>query len=444
MESQTTSSSIFECGEADATTKKNKIAQSFTASKPKMRSVKLYKKADTGSPSGTVTVSLQADSSGDPDGTPLATVTFTNALWLALQDDAEFEAIFGTEYDSLVIGDTYWIVIESSTSDNSNHINLGGDGTTGDGSVEYNNGTDGWVSIASSALYYKTIEGANNQIPITKDGGHIANELSNIVVREYDVNATWTKKAELVKVKIEAWGAGGGGGWGRSNYIGGGGGGGAYVTKIIPVASLGTTENITIGTGGAGASSGGDDDAGASGGDTTFGSLLTAYGGGGGNGGDDTANQSGGGGGGGGTTSAGTSSTGVAGGAGGTGYISTFDKGGDGAQGGDGNTSVYGGAGGAGAKGGGGTDCDGGASYYGGGGGGAGNSDSYPTVGGSSALGGDGGAGGTESDIDGEAGVVPAGGGGGGSNSNIFTGLGTQGAGGDGANGKIIVTEYYE
>jgi len=122
-QSQTTQNGTVEIGESDATSKKNKLAQSFIPTKTKIRGVNLYKSADSGTFTGTVTVSIQADSSGSPSGSALATKTFTNTQWL-VQSIGEIEVLFSSEYASLVAGSLYWIVIETSTSDTSNHPNL--------------------------------------------------------------------------------------------------------------------------------------------------------------------------------------------------------------------------------------------------------------------------------------------------------------------------------
>lgn len=454
LQTQTTSTNTIEVGEADATTKKNSLAQKFTASKTKMRGFDLYKKADTGSFTGNVVITLQADSSGSPSGTALATATITNAQWLLLADDAEFEALFASEYTSLVIGDDYWIDVQPSTSDNSNHPNLGGDTSGGDGTVYYNNTTDGWVSISNAYLYYKTKEGNTNQVIKTGDSGHITNTLGNVTVREFTTNGTWTKPSDLKFIKVELWGGGGGGGSNQSTNspYASGGGGGAYSEKIIKASDLGATETVTVGAGGAGNTSGDGD--GAVGGTSSFGSHVSAYGGGGGEGA--SASSGGGGGGGGGQASAGATGTSTGGDGGNpkpvstdsAGNTTTLGKGasgttnanpnfsgggggGDGSQG-DPSVSVYGG-------GGGGSRTENGAASTYGGGGGAGGDSSSSASGGTSIYGGDGGDGGRDG-VAGSAGSIPAGGGGaGGSNA----GQTTSTAGGDGARGEVIITEYY-
>jgi hypothetical protein len=173
-QSQTSQDTSKAVGEADATLKQNKLAQSFIPTKTKIRGVKLYKAADTGTFTGTVTVSLQADTTGSPSGSSLATVTLTNNQYES-QAVGEFSAIFSSEYASVAPGSLYWIVIETSTSDNSNHPNLGAIAAGGysSGSVKFKNTTDGWTSIATIDLYFKTINGVNSQIVKTNSSGKI-------------------------------------------------------------------------------------------------------------------------------------------------------------------------------------------------------------------------------------------------------------------------------
>lgn len=166
---QNTSSPV---GEADTTGLRNDLAQSFVAGWRKIMGVSLYKSADTGSFSGTVTISIQADSAGSPSGSALATVTITNAAWL-LMPTGRFEAGFSSQYDLLSVGQTYWIVIETSTSDTSNHPNIGANSAGGlsNGSVKYKNTTDSWVAVPTIDLYFQTLVGWNTAIPTTDSNG---------------------------------------------------------------------------------------------------------------------------------------------------------------------------------------------------------------------------------------------------------------------------------
>ncbi len=431
-------------GEANATLKKNKLFQSFIPGKTKIRGVKLYKSADTGTFTGTVTVSLQADSSGSPSGSDLASVVLTNAQWLAFAA-GEFSAIFSSEYSSLVVGNLYWIAIACSTADNSNHPNVGTNSAGGyaSGSVKYWNTTDGYVADGTIDLYFKTLEGVVNQIIKTGSSGGVPADF--LFKREvFDSTGVYTMPTGASRVVVELIGGGGGGGGcfasGGQNGFGAGGGGGGYSKYEFLASQISSPVTITIpvaSAGGVGHVSGTD------GGNVTFGTYATGYGGGGGGAGTGNTGTGGGGGGGGGMQAGGTTgtadaATGGAGGgpAGGAQNVASYFGGGGGGSS-TGAASIYGGGGG-----GGGTAGAGGASVFGGGGGGAGGSASS-AAGGVSKFAGAGGAGGLGGSSygggnnDGSPGVAPGGGGGGagGSTSNKN--------GGAGAKGRIIVTTYF-
>lgn len=192
----------------------------------------------------------------------------------------------------------------------------------------------------------------------------------------YTASGTLTKASDLdpdaTHVLIECWGGGGSGGQGGSGIGAGGGGGGEYRYTILAVGSLGTSETVTVGAGGASRTTA--DTSGASGGTTSFGALLSASGGAGGN-------------------------------------IEPTVNGGAGANGGGENSagSVFGG--GAGGRGGAGGK-KGGSSGWGGAGGGGGGSADGAGNGGDSYHGGNGGAGRTGG-TNAVAGSQPGGGGGG-------------------------------
>lgn len=238
-----------------------------------------------------------------------------------------------------------------------------------------------------------------------------------INVQTFTTSGTWTKPSLAAgsRVFIQAWGGGGSGGKQSGTAGAGGGGGGGYIERWVTLSTMGSTETITIGAGGAAISANGN---GNLGGNTTVGSLITGYGGGGGGGTSASTNNSQGSGGG--QLSAGsTASRGP-----GRPYIITdptqgsYQGSGYGTQG---DAFMHGG--------GGGSLADGGsnASVWGGGGGGGGSA--TQTAGGTSLFGGNGGAGSTTA---GTAGTQPGGGGGGSKSGN-------SGAGGD---GQVIITVF--
>jgi hypothetical protein len=252
-------------------------------------------------------------------------------------------------------------------------------------------------------------------------GKAIATSSSDI--QTFTSSGTWTKPAgfpSTARVQVRLWGGGGSGGAASSTEYCGGGGGGSFIERWLGLSTLGATETVTVGSGGAGVTSG----SGNAGGNSTFGSYLTAYGGGGGG----MHSVGGGGGGGGGLLGAGSTATDSFGAAGGApvAQVGSFagGDGGDGSSSGaDGNPSIHGGGGGGGG-GNSGSGGDGGTSVYaGGGGGGAGSSGNG--AGGVALLAGGGGDGANDPN-DGGDGTQPGGGGGG------ISGTGTSGSGGDG------------
>lgn len=171
-QSQTTQNATLDFGTANTTGLHNKIAQSFIPTRTKLSAIHLYKAADTGSFTGTVTIAIYSDN-GSPNAS-LASVTLTNAAW-ALIATGDFTATLSSELTGLVAGTTYWIVISTSTSDTSNHPNIGTNSAGGyvNGSVKANNTTDGWFAVATIDLFFKTIEGVTNQLVETDANGFV-------------------------------------------------------------------------------------------------------------------------------------------------------------------------------------------------------------------------------------------------------------------------------
>lgn len=130
-------------------------------------------------------------------------------------------------------------------------------------------------------------------------------------------NGTYTPTTGMKYCEVIVSGAGGGGG-GVINSIGqecgGGGGAGGTSIKVFSAATIGASQTITIGTGGAGGTTSGTN--GSTGGNTTFGALLTGNGGNGGHGNNGGTSQGGAGG------AASSGDINISGGGGGAGYAS--------------------------------------------------------------------------------------------------------------------------
>lgn len=171
--SQTTQNATVALGQADTSGLNNKVAQSFVAVESILKSVSLYKSANTGTFTGTVTVSIQADSSGSPSGVALATKTITNALYSAYTV-GDFAVLFSSEL-AITPGSTYWIVVETSTADSANRPNLGTNSAGGyaSGAVKARNATDGWFSVPTIDLYFKVGEGFSTKALAGDSSGFI-------------------------------------------------------------------------------------------------------------------------------------------------------------------------------------------------------------------------------------------------------------------------------
>lgn len=163
-QSQLTQDSSVAFGKINTTGSNNRIAQLFTPTTAILDGVHLYKAADTGTFTGTVTIGIyQIILPHSTDGliteNLLGSVSYTNAQWLVLPT-GDFTAIVSTGAVTMVPGggNQYWIVISCSTSDDSNHPNLGINSVGGyaGGNFEYWNGGDQWVTVSTESLYFET------------------------------------------------------------------------------------------------------------------------------------------------------------------------------------------------------------------------------------------------------------------------------------------------
>lgn len=110
-------------------------------------------------------------------------------------------------------------------------------------------------------------------------------DISKVVIQTFLANGTYTPTVGMEYCTVEVVGGGGGGGSvdapGSDNgNAGGGGGGGGYARKTFSAVTIGVSQAVTIGAGGAGAVAGGS--TGTGGGTTSLGALISATGGSGG------------------------------------------------------------------------------------------------------------------------------------------------------------------
>src|SRR4029077_2003300 len=103
----------------------------------------------------------------------------------------------------------------------------------------------------------------------------LAEDLNNFVrairIRKFTTTSTYTPNPYLLSAVIECWGGGGGGGGVtgalKQTKVAGGGSGGGYSKSVVAPATIGASQAVTIGAGGAGAPA--SSVAGTNGGDST-------------------------------------------------------------------------------------------------------------------------------------------------------------------------------
>ncbi|KAA3645344.1 MAG: hypothetical protein DWQ07_12820 [Chloroflexi bacterium] len=132
---------------------------------------------------------------------------------------------------------------------------------------------------ADGLIYSKDDAGLETLMSGGAGGG---TDTSLKAVQVFTAGGTWNKPANLHSVIVEVVGGGGGGGGcgttAAGEHKGGtGGAGGGYSRKFIAAASLGATETVTVGAGGAGGVGANN---GAAGGNSSFGAHCSANGGG--------------------------------------------------------------------------------------------------------------------------------------------------------------------
>lgn len=143
--------------------------------------------------------------------------------------------------------------------------------TQSQNSLYFNINNQGKFTITGSGNNYFEVTNASGVIESNK----ILGPNSGLSV----YNPTWTKTAGLKYIIVKVQGGGGGsGGTTTAQKATSGGGGGAYCEKLIPAASLGSTETVSIGFGGLGGA-GSTASTGATGGTSSFGSHCSALGG---------------------------------------------------------------------------------------------------------------------------------------------------------------------
>jgi len=166
-----------------------------------------------------------------------------------------------------------------------------------------NDAASGYVTgtIDAAPLLLNTISGGSIGIGTTSPayaldvrgtaGSTIASNglpvINKVNVQKFTSSGTYTPSTKMVYALVEVIGGGGGGAGAPAPVSGagsggGGGGGGAYARAIKTAATIGASQTVTIGAGGAAGSSSCCSQSGGSGGSSSLGTLITAGGGSGG------------------------------------------------------------------------------------------------------------------------------------------------------------------
>lgn len=167
---QALQNSIQPVGEADSTTRSNRICQTFIATNSSIIQLYLNKQTNTGTNAGNVIIEFFAvDGSNNPTGSALATTTVLAATWNALSNGVNY---FTLSY-TFTIGTTYALVVRQSTADNANHINLGYQNTNvyANGTLKKFNTTDGWSSVTGDLTFALFISTSNTIVRRNSTGG---------------------------------------------------------------------------------------------------------------------------------------------------------------------------------------------------------------------------------------------------------------------------------
>ena len=200
---QTTFDHTIGVGEADSANSHNRLAQSFIPQTSGIRGVILHKRDDNTATdedfTGSVTIEIQSSHNNQPSGTVLATHTFSNSEWKELPINNDFNTVFADQYEGFVKGQTYWIVISTSTADNDNHPRISGDdnATYANGQLYSHNTADGWTAVTNTDLYFRTLDITENKIVKTNNNGEIPSHMlaSQVVFTDLNIGETYNGNA---------------------------------------------------------------------------------------------------------------------------------------------------------------------------------------------------------------------------------------------------------
>ena len=164
----------YSIGETDATTNAHEVSQGFVSKALDIVGFSVVKGTNVGTPTGDVYASLyRADANFEPTGDELTTATIAEADWDSA--DVGDDMVFDIEYDQLVIGEKYVVVITTENHDDDNTYTIFFGSVTG-GSAKLWNTNDGWSDL-NGDFFYGVYVSAINKIVVTNSTGTIPEEL---------------------------------------------------------------------------------------------------------------------------------------------------------------------------------------------------------------------------------------------------------------------------
>lgn len=148
------------------------------------------------------------------------------------------------------------------------------------GTLAVANGGTGQTSQSAAINALLPTQTGNSGKVLTTNGtaaswGVVAPAFTVIKPRIFSSNGTYTPDANLLYAIIECWGPGGGGAGTVQNVWSNGGASGSYSLKTASVSTIGASQSVVVGTGGAGGAAGSNNGSAGSG-DTSVGTLCIA------------------------------------------------------------------------------------------------------------------------------------------------------------------------
>ncbi len=200
---QTLQNKALAFGQEDEPGKIVKVAQKFRTKDKEgelivqdIDGVLLYKKNDTGqSDNFSIKVSIQKDSGDTPDGTTLASKTFSSTEWKNIPQGI-FKVILSASIE-LERESDYWIIIENENTDNSNYPNIGyyDLNNYSEGKIKTFATPTGWDDLTGDLMFYileeSLVEGGitGHHVAYKVDGSPVFFRKAGSAIQYFDENA---------------------------------------------------------------------------------------------------------------------------------------------------------------------------------------------------------------------------------------------------------------